>query len=80
MFYIHKNIPNKTVKIHKAECGFCNNGLGNQQNIHGDQNSEWFPKNKFGFNSSNEAVEVAQSIASKIKTVVSYCKVCNPKN
>ena len=41
IFYYYRNHTLNYVRIHKANCHFCNNGAGVQDNVLGNENGEW---------------------------------------
>lgn len=70
MYYIYENwVAEKKAKIHKASCGFCNNGSGAHKNIHGDRNGKWYGP----FSSYPKAHEFAVNLKDR---KVSNCGSC----
>ena len=42
-YYIYRNwVAEKKAVIHRADCGYCNNGKGCHVNPLGDKNGKWF--------------------------------------
>ena len=70
MYYIYENwVAEKKAKIHKADCGFCNNGNGAHNNIHGNRNGKWHGP----FGNYTKAHEFAVRLNNR---KVSNCSTC----
>lgn len=77
-FYIYQNFPNQSVKIHRGDCGFCNNGHGLQQNILGNANGQWLIVPDNGYLTYQLASESAQQLAQQMGIDAQDCLACNP--
>ncbi|KAA9332688.1 hypothetical protein [Adhaeribacter soli] len=76
-YFIYQNFPNQSVKIHRGDCCFCNNGIGLQRNILGDANGRWFLSLGNGYLTYQVASEVAQQLALQMGIESQDCLVCN---
>lgn len=42
VFWIYENwVADKKAVVHRADCGYCNEGAGAHQNTQGDRNGRW---------------------------------------
>lgn len=74
-FYFYYNHPNKSVKIHRAKCGHCQDGNGRLgANIHGDMNGAW----RGSFAKYEDCRTEAAGVTRDIGAILSDCKICRP--
>ncbi len=69
-YYIYRNwVAEKKAVIHRADCGYCNDGKGCHFNPLGDRNGKWFgPFNKL--------IDAAREASKKYKTLTLKSKKC----
>lgn len=74
-YYVYKNYPVNKARIHRAECGCCNNGYGCHIKTAGNKNDEWSKK----FKNFKDAESYAKKPHKGMCLKLSYCKKCKPK-
>lgn len=72
-YYIYENwVAEKTARIHKEDCSFCNFGKGTHENIRGNQNGKWHGP----FSDFKKAYNKALSLNDRS---VKMCLSCKPE-
>lgn len=75
-YYIYRNwVAEKKAVIHRADCGYCNNGRGFHKNPMGDKNGRWFGP----YSTIEEALSEAIKTYKGMKLELKRCKRCNQK-
>lgn len=69
-FWIYENWTHKRVRIHRAECGYCNNGRGTQA-THSGRNDKWHGPYSNRSKAISEAVLLKQPDTKR-------CGTCDP--
>lgn len=77
-FFIYQNYPTNSVKIHRGDCGFCQQGHGAHQNHGNNVNGQWHIGPGQGYPTYQDCVTVAIQIAQEMNTNFENCQVCNP--
>lgn len=73
--YFYFNYPNRKLTLHKGQCSFCNEGIGLQENVHGENNGGWRGR----FDNYQSALAEAQVIAKEMGIAPTNCKRCKPQ-
>lgn len=67
MYWFYMNYPTRKIRIHRADCRYCNNGNGIHQNV-GQNNGQWHGS----FKELEDTLEIAQ----KNNYQITKCKKC----
>lgn len=73
-FYVYENWTAKNVKIHKGQCGFCNNGNG-RRGYYGNKNGKWHGSIKTYLQAQHLAIQLANNLGTNYRN----CKRCHPE-
>jgi len=69
-FYVYESWTHKRVRVHRGECGYCNNGRGTQAS-HSGKNDAWHG----AYQTSKEAFKIAARLN---QSDTKGCASCSP--